>query len=163
MEPSDADSTQEPFVRLCSEGRHSWFDSISGNKARSPGDLPSKRRISRARKLLNSPIVADFRAYANKFVAHASTEESRKKKHEMATNLSLMDLESAYKDLIGAAKIIERLIGEYILSEVPVPQFYILEGWDSSLMDKDSENRLQEFWSERKAFLSGLERESRLP
>lgn len=160
--PYDERNASDYRQEMLSVGRHSWFDSISGKKPneRSPSDLPCSIMLKRARKHLSK--LEDVRMYVNKYVVHAATPASRRAFDLERAKLSLEKLERGYRDLISAAKIIERIIGEYILTEVPVPQFDVLANWDKALLSEDTRVQIYEYWNNRMKFLKSIEESGRL-
>ncbi len=158
----------DPFVaidrkaELFSKSRHSWFDILCSTTEtdRHPNQTPTRAFIKSANKHMNE--LAIFRRYANKYVAHAATEESRAQMVKDLPQLSLKQLETGYRSIIYAAKIMERLIGEYILAEVGTPQFDVLEDWDQPLVTEVNRDYLWKYWEDRRTFLDQFEKSGRI-
>jgi len=91
-----------------------------------------------------------LRAYANKFVAHASDTRNRINLTEKQRNITLQKLDDSYKAIIRVASFLGAIIlYEHSLGGVPVPQFNQIENLDKPMVTQEDLSNLYFYWQER--------------
>jgi hypothetical protein len=134
-------------------GRHHEFDLLCKRKPdqeRRTSDTvdPEVPRIIHEKTVLRQEI----EQFANKFLAHSAAASNRPNEDLAFKNLTLARIQIQYKNAIWATQQIGRFLCEHILTEVPSPQFDVLDQWDTGIFDKSIKKLLMKYWYQRMAW-----------
>ncbi|WP_319414788.1 hypothetical protein [Marispirochaeta aestuarii] len=133
--------------------RHNMFDLLSDVKnpnERREDDKVDPDILKSLRKycVLNS----DVHTVIDKYIVHAERSFLGSAKAEALSSVTLLKLQRQYKVALWAIQQIGKIIDSHIPTEVPVPQFDQLKGWDTSLFDKRIKKKLNKYWDKRMLF-----------
>ncbi len=133
--------------------RQTRYDYLSGKdkNSRSRHDKLSSTVFDAMKKEIEEDfgITKEVRLYVDKWVAHAADPKNRTKHVNVLDNISLQKLDECYQALIRIGKRVELLIDEFLLCDVPTPQFDQLENWDKPIIITKDLDVLKEYWHER--------------
>jgi hypothetical protein len=128
-------------------GRHHQFDLLCGFSADSP-----RKRTDRVDPRIPASIHqgtmlrSEIETFANKFLAHSAARKNRPDEEYAFKGLTLGKIQLQYKNAIWASQQIGRFLCEPILTEVPSPQFDVLEQWENGLFDPRIKRKLLTYW-----------------
>jgi hypothetical protein len=135
------------------DGRHKQFDLLSGVTAASKRRRTDKVDPSIALQLhRQTELRAEIDRFANKFLAHSAASNNRPDEDATFKELTLLRIQSQYRRAIWSCQQIGRFLMEPILTEVPVPQFDVLEQWEKGLFDDRTKRLLSSYWLKRMAW-----------
>lgn len=131
-------------------GRHHQFDLLCGGTAVA-ARKPTDRVDPKVPDSINqgTALRPEIGIFANKFLAHSAAQKNRPDEKYAFKGLTLTKIQLQYKNAIWASQQIGRFLCEPILTEVPTPQFDVLDQWDKGLFDKPIKRRLLSYWYER--------------
>lgn len=135
--------------------RQDCYDRLSGKKRfeRARADRIAEEVWDRIKEGLDKEFepFKGFREYANKYLAHASDPERRKKRKKIDREfrITLQTLDKCYQAIGNIGKKIELLTGENLLCQVPTPQFDQLKNWDKRIIRTEDRSSLYEYWRNR--------------
>ncbi len=149
-----------PFEH-CSEGvnhvdyfhwraRQQYFDRLSGvsEKHRTRRDRVDEHLFSKLRKKLSA--CDDFRAYANKFIAHAAAPSKKRDEIKEERQITLNKFDEAYQAIVQVSSLLGvAILYEHGLGQVPTPQYDHLENLDKPMILKNESASLSDFWHRR--------------
>jgi hypothetical protein len=121
--------TSGPMAWSSSHRRHETFDKLSGvsSENRTRGDLLSVKTIDRLSQSLGLHELAQVSVYSDKFIAHAADPSSREPLSADEIKISIGMLNACHRALVSVAKTVSELIFLSGHSEIPAPQFNIVE------------------------------------
>ena len=130
--------------------RHHHFDLLCRRASNAPRRPTDKLDV-------NVPIAIHQRAvlrpeievFANKFLVHSAARNNRPNENYVFKNVTLARIQLQYKNAIWASQQIGRFLCEPILSEVPTPQFDVLEQWENGLFSEPVKRKLLAYWYRR--------------
>lgn len=132
-----------------SDGYHKEIDILSGVtcNARKPDDTVSVKVFDFLKRKMDSVIGPEFKMLVDKFVAHASTRESRLEIENREFKITLDFIEKAHKTIWRTAKFLESslLTGNrsFIFPTVIFDQFQYI---DRPLVVSNNIPKIQEYW-----------------
>jgi hypothetical protein len=130
--------------------RQDNFDRLSGknNKARQRQDGVDGNLFPKLRKSLGA--CDDFRAYANKLVAHASAPSAKRDQIKKERRITLSKFDAAYRAIVQVASFLSTVfLYEHSLGQMPTPQYDHLENLDKPMILKREYGALSEYWHKR--------------
>lgn len=132
------------------EYRHNRFDKMSGvidieKRKRNDKLLPSIITVFEKNANLNESL----KNYVNKYLFHAAMKDNRPDENELFKNTTLLKIQNQMKKTIWLLLQICKIVDELVLTELAVPQFDQLEGWDKSIFNKKIKEKLRRYWEER--------------
>lgn len=134
--------------KIIHEDRNKQFDKIAvKSRIRSRGDMLDILILKQLDK--EFAFFDTIRAYINKYVAHAASEESRYKIDPKLKTLTLQTLEDSYKKIAQIGKVLECILDRKFLAEVASSPGDQLENWDKPMVTESDHLKLYEFWEGR--------------
>ena len=131
-------------------GRHNRFDKLSGvsneqKRKRTDSLLPNI--INEITKNIN--LNKDLEIFVNNFLFHASSSKFRPNEKDAYEQTTLLKLEKEMERAVCLILQIGKIVDQIVLTNIPVPQFDPLEGWEFSLFNKKIKKDLGIFWRQR--------------
>jgi len=149
------DSGDNPKVELFVNWRQSLFDrfAATGRSSRSRKQVVSQTFLKELRGYFDD--LKTLKTLTDKFVAHASTQESRQEvRKEWLETWSLQAVENGYAELVKAARWTGRLFDVTIACDLAVAQFDVLDSWVPGICTERSYVKLHEYWDARAALIA---------
>ena len=129
--------------------RHDIFDRLSGinnPKKRERNDLLKESIVKKIEK--NAILNKNIEKYVNKFLFHASAKNNRPAPHETYKSMKLSTFQNQMRNAIWSVLQIGKIVDQLVLTEVAIPQFNQLNGWEF-LFDKRIKLQLEKYWHRR--------------
>ena len=129
--------------------RHRVIDKLSGTKAnhRSKADAVSQQLLTSLTGKLDAAR-QDIRTYADKFVAHAATPESRGAVGADELDLTYGHLDAAHRGICEVSVVAALILAGPKRSFLPIPQFGHLKHIEEPFVAPDSVGELEKAWEE---------------
>jgi hypothetical protein len=135
------------------EGRHLAFDLLNYRRSgckRKTNDKPNPQIAIQLHK--GTVLMPKIEKYANKFLLHSAAQNNRPDEGLTFRNLTLLSIQHQYRRTIWVCQQIGRFLCEPVLTEVPTPQFDVLEQWGNGLFDDHTKQLLLKYWDKRMAW-----------
>ncbi|MBA7650496.1 hypothetical protein ES703_58302 [subsurface metagenome] len=132
------------------EDRHEKYDIMSGvieKEHRSKGDKLSNDYLDKIETEFNT--FKDLKIYRNKFLAHAVDPKNRKAIEEVLDKITLAYFDECYQSIIKIGKMLELLLDELLLCEVPLLMYDITKNWDKPAVTSNDISKLEAYWDRR--------------
>jgi len=91
----------------------------------------------------------DIEVFANKFLAHASSENNRPNEQVAYGSLKLSTIDNQIKRAIWGIQQIGKLIDHLVLKTVVTPLFDPIQNWCGSIFNERIEPKLRAYWDKR--------------
>lgn len=134
---------------VLSENVHVSIDSLSGvdSDERKPQDTVQKGKFGILKKKLDG--CRDICKFANKFVAHPATLESRASVNPDSLEITLSKLQDAHKIICEVScSIGTKLLNCSFGNVLPIPQFDQFEHFEKPWATKKTVEKMYEFWKQ---------------
>jgi hypothetical protein len=133
--------------------RHILFDKFCGVDNSADRKKDDRLSIKIIEKLKTSNVLDDdIEVFANKFLAHASSENNRPIEEYVYGKMTLHKVDNQIKKAIWGLQQIGKLIDHLILTTVATPQFNPIKNWSGSIFNEKIESQLRKYWDKRMAW-----------
>lgn len=132
------------------EYRHVKYDIISGvteKKSRNKDDKISNGYLDKIEAEFDT--FKDLKTYRNKFLAHAADPKNREDIEEVLDRITLAYFDECYQSIIKIGKMLEVLLDELLICEVPILIYDVLENWDKPVVTSNDISKLKAYWDGR--------------
>jgi len=134
-------------VEVKRDYRHTKYDRISGVSVNNRSETDKLDDAYLDEIEVEFSTFKDLGTYRDKFLAHAADPGNRP--DDILNKISLAYFDKCYQSIIKIGKMLELLLDELLLCEVPLPMYDVFKNWDKPAIASNDMSKLKQYWDTR--------------